>query len=49
LLCEAHCAVRAVRLGIDEKKAVGGFEEKLNVCQDSILPVARFGRVFFLS
>lgn len=35
--------------GIDSKKAVGGFEEKLNVCQDWVLPVADFGRVFFHS
>ncbi len=42
------CGMREER-GIDTKKAVGGFEEKLNVCQDWVLPVADFGRVFFHS
>ena len=36
-------------LGSDEKRAVGGFEEKWNVCLDWVLPVADFGRVFFHS
>ena len=42
------CGIREER-GIDSEKAVGGFEEKLNVCQDWVLPVADFGRVFFHS
>jgi hypothetical protein len=42
------CGVREER-GTDSKKAVGGFEEKWNVCQDWVLPVADFGRVFFHS
>ncbi len=36
-------------LGVDKKKAVGVFEGKWNVCQDWVLPVADFGRVFFHS